>query len=199
MKKLNIFLYLVLLTMVFFMGFFVQKSINIYKAENFVEKENATALKLLRMMDMQNTKIADFHVMNTKGDTITLSSLLDHEKFVIYWSRIDCAACAVKEFMLFDEYFSELDKSKNIILLGNFKNMKEQKVIEQTSHLKTYNVLDNNFFDKANKEDLFVTYCMLDSSLIVSNYLDAKDNNTNIDINRIYYKVMSKRFQNMRQ
>lgn len=181
------------------MGFFVQKSMSINSVNDFVEKEKGTALKLFRMMDMQNTKIADFRVMNTEGDTITLSSLLNHEKFVIYWSRIDCAACAVKEFMLFDEYFSELDKSKNIILLGNFKNIKEQKVIEQTSHLKTYGVLDNNFFDKANNEDLFVTYCILDSSLIVSNYLEAKDNNTYIDINRIYYKVISKRFHNMRQ
>ena len=72
MKKLNILLYLVLLIMVFFMGFFVQKSMSINSVNDFVEKEKGTALKLFRMMDMQNTKIADFRVMNNEGDKITL-------------------------------------------------------------------------------------------------------------------------------
>lgn len=196
MKRLNVFLCCIFFVMSFFIGFFIQKGMNKSESADFIHDENLMAQKIMRLFEYQNVQINDFIVVNTDGDSIMLSSLIDNQKFVIYWSKVDCAACATKEFMSFDDYFSELDKTKNIILLSKFKNTREQRLIEQITHFKTYNVIGDNFFKQLNNNELFVTYCLLDSTLTLTNYLDAKENNTNIDINKIYYIAVSKRLKN---
>jgi hypothetical protein len=136
-----------------------------------------------------NIPVTDIDLIDNNGKTDQLANIVGKGKLVIYLPKIECFSCSDKEIEALHTIFSEKDRA-NIILISNFSSIRELKIFEQNSSLKSYDIQVNYKFpveELMNKTTLlYISENMTGSCVFVSDKSQNK-------LSEIYYHAMLKK------
>lgn len=190
---LSIFISLLVLT--FSVGYLLSNHITKNKMQDMRTNDERLAMQISTSLATEGTSLdGKTMVKDTNGKNVLLTSLIKEETFVIYFTKLDCMACIDRELRVLDEFFDKEDLRKRVLLIGNFDNKREQKLLERNTRIKTYQVKGSSFFSSF-KNEKSILYCLVDSNLAIHNCMDVGTIRSNIDVARIYYKTISDRFK----
>lgn len=133
--------------------------------------------------------IPDIELIDSKGGNKNIRETIEDGKMLIYLPTIPCNSCATEEMRLINTAFGE--GVKNVMVVSNFKTIREQKIFEKESNLTAYSLRNDMIFPtkELNQQK---AYFLVYKDLLIHCLLLPDGNNTKIV--ELYYNAMSEKF-----
>ncbi len=142
--------------------------------EQYSIVENKTNDKIIR----------NFPIINEKGETLLLSSLLTSNKLIYRFSELHCDSCIIKEFENLRKCIAT-EGLKNIIILCYYQNPRNLNIFKRINRLQDfeiYNLVDNNIGELELENSGVPYFFVLNKEFKISNtFIPLKEANQRTD------------------
>lgn len=131
--------------------------------------------------------IPDIYLSDSNGDESLLSKKVDDIMLVFYLPNLGCSSCYEQEVSLLKKMIPA-EVRKKVMVIGNFSNLREQKIFERNCDLSTYRIRDtfDNDFPIALFSETSVAF-LLNNQMQCFAFFNAVGN---IDASKLYYRMV---------
>lgn len=156
------------------------------------EKEEVLVRVIYDLITYDEVDVPDIALIDSSNGECMLSELIDEDKIVFYLPNLGCSSCYEQEIALIKGMIPDGVKER-VMTVGNFSNIRELKLFERSSGLRTFKIEEQNgeFPIIAFNETSVVFF--LTRQMKCYALFDAVNN---VRASKLYYKIISEKILN---
>lgn len=160
--------------------------------ESNSEKEEVLVRVIYDLITYDGTDVPDIALINSSNGKCMLSELIDKDKIVFYLPNLGCSSCYEQEIALIKGMIPA-EVKEQVIIVGNFSNIRELKLFERSSGLRAFKIEEQNGeFPVIAFNETFVVF-FLTRQMKCYALFDAVNN---VRASKLYYRIISEKILN---